>query len=100
MPPAPLPQEEATTPGDHCEPPIDCFLVLCQRYRPEPQPLRVHLLTSRHNPRLKHRLGRAMACGGVDVRQLFEEHHHFHTASLADQLVAAVTQTLVQIEGP
>ena len=60
--------------------------------------MRVHLLTSRHDPRLKQRLWRAMACGGVVVRQLFEEHHHFHTAPFADQLAAAIAETLEQIE--
>jgi thioesterase domain-containing protein len=98
VPTAPLPQEDATALGERCKPPIDYFLRLCQCYRPQPQPLRVHLLTSRHDPHLKHRLWRAMACGGVVVRQLFEEHHHFHTAPFADQLAAAVAQTLEQIE--
>jgi len=98
VPPPPLPEKDATAPGDRCEPPIDYFLGLCQRYRPQPQPLRVHLMTSKHDPQLKHRLWRAMACGGVVVRHLFDEHHHFHTAAHADQLAAAVAQTLEQIE--
>ena len=97
VPAAPLPQEDATAPGEGCEPPIDYYLRLCQCYRPQPQPLRVHLLTSRHDPRLKQRLWRAMACRGVVVRQLFEEHHHFHTASHADQLAAAIAEILEQV---
>jgi amino acid adenylation domain-containing protein len=95
--PAPLPQEAATAHGVHKDPPIDYFLRLCQRYRPQPQPLRVHLLTSRHEARLKYHRWRAMACGGVVVRQLFEEHHHFHTASLADQLATAIAEILEQV---
>ena len=39
-----------------------------------------------------------MACGGVVVRQLFEEHHHFHHPSLAGQLAAAIAQTLAEME--
>jgi hypothetical protein len=39
-----------------------------------------------------------MACGGVVVRQLFEEHHHFHRPSLAGQLAAAIAQTLAEME--
>ena len=60
--------------------------------------MRAQLLTSKHDPHLKHRLWRAMACGGVVVRQLFEEHHHFHHPSLAGQLAAAIAQTLAQME--
>jgi hypothetical protein len=54
-------------------------------------------LTSKHDPHLKHRLWRAMACRGVVVRQLFEEHHHFHAASHADQLAAAIAEILEQV---
>ena len=39
-----------------------------------------------------------MACGGVIVRQLFEEHHYFHHSSLAGPWVAAIAQALDQIE--
>ena len=38
-----------------------------------------------------------MACRGVVVRQLFEEHHHFHTAPFADQLAAAIAEILAQV---
>jgi len=76
---------------------LDYYAGVCHHYRPRPQPLRVHLLTSRHDPRLKHRLWRAMACGGVVVRQLFEEHDHFHAASLADQLAAAIAEILAEV---
>ena len=58
----------------------------------------MHLLTSKHDPHLNNRLRRAMACGGVVVRQLFEEHHHVHHPSLAGQLAAAIAQTLAQME--
>ena len=89
---------EAPKPSEVEEVGLDYFDLLHRRYRPGPQPLRVHLLTSRHDPHLKHRLWRAMACGGVVVRQLFEEHHHFHHPSLAGQLAAAIAQTLAETE--
>jgi ABC-type Zn uptake system ZnuABC Zn-binding protein ZnuA len=60
--------------------------------------VRAQLLTSKHDPHLKNRLWRAMACGGEVVRQLFAEHHHFHHPSLAGQLAAAIAQTLAQME--
>lgn len=88
---------EALQPSEVEKSGLDYFDLLHRRYRPQPQPLRVHLLTSRHDPRLKQRLWRAMACGGVVVRQLFEEHHHFHTASQADQLAAAIAEILEQV---
>jgi thioesterase domain-containing protein len=88
---------EALQPSEVEESGLDYFDLLHRRYRPKPQPLRVYLLTSRHDPHLKQRLWRAMACRGVVVRQLFEEHHHFHTASHADQLAAAIAEILVQI---
>ena len=89
---------EALEPSEIDEGGLDYFDILHRRYRPGPQPLRVHLLTSRHDPRLKHRLWRAMACGGVVVRQLFEQHHHFHSASHADQLAAAIAEILELVE--
>ena len=89
---------EALEPSEIDEGGLDYFDLLHRRYRPGPQPLRVHLLTSRHDPRLKHRLWRAMACGGVVVRQLFEQHHHFHSASHADQLAAAIAEILELVE--
>jgi amino acid adenylation domain-containing protein len=89
---------EALQPSEGEESGLDYFDLLHRRYRPGSLPVRVHLMTSKHDPQLKHRLWRAMACGGVVVRQLFEEHHHFHTAPFADQLAAAVAQTLEQIE--
>jgi ABC-type Zn uptake system ZnuABC Zn-binding protein ZnuA len=49
-------------------------------------------------PVARHGLWRVMACGGVVVRQLFEEHHHFHRPSLAGQLAAAIAQTLAEME--
>ena len=39
-----------------------------------------------------------MACGGVVVRQLFEEHHYFHHSCLAGPLIAAIPLDLDQIE--
>ena len=99
MPPAHLPKEDTNEPGAFQDPGTDYFLHLCQRYRPHPQPIRVHLLTSRHDPHLKNHLWRAMACGGMVVRQLFKEHHHFHAASFAVLLAAAIAQSLEQIEG-
>jgi len=89
---------EAPQPSEIEEGGLDYFDLLHRRYRPQPLPVRVYLMTSKHDPHLKDRLWRAMACGGVVVRQLFEEHHHFHTAPFADQLAAAVAQTLEQIE--
>ena len=77
---------------------LDYFDLLHRRYRPWSLPVRVHLFTSKHDPHLKIRLWRAMACGGVVVRQLFEEHHHFHHPSLAGQLAAAIAQTLAEME--
>ena len=76
---------------------MDYFDLLHRRYRPVPMPLRVHLLISKHDPRLKNRLWRALACRGVVLRQLFEQHHHFHAASLADQLAAAIAEILLQV---
>jgi hypothetical protein len=78
---------------------LDYFDLLHRRYRPGCLPLRVHLFHSRHDPRMKHRLWRALACGGVEVRPLFEEHHHFHDPSLAGELAAAIAQALETIEG-
>ena len=77
---------------------VDYYDLLHRLYRPTPLPLRVYLFLSRHELALKHRLWRAMACRGVVLRQLFEEHHHFHAPSLAGQLAAAIEQTLTQIE--
>ena len=77
---------------------MDYFALLLRGYRPGSLPVRVHLLTSKHDPHLKNRLWRAMACRGVVVRQLFEEHHHFHTASHADQLAAAIAEILEMVE--
>ena len=88
---------EALQPSEVEESGLDYFDLLHRRYRPQPLPLRVHLLTSKHDPHLKQRLWRAMACRGVVVRQLFEEHHHFHTASHADQLAAAIAEILEQV---
>jgi thioesterase domain-containing protein len=88
---------EAPQPSEVDEAGLDYFDLLHRRYRPKPQPLRVHLLISKHDPRLKQRLWRAMACRGVVVRQLFEEHHHFHAASHADQLAAAIAEILEQV---
>ena len=88
---------EALQPSEVDEGGLDYFDLLHRRYRPGSLPVRVHLLTSRHDPRLKHRLWRAMACRGVVVRQLFEEHHHFHTAPFADQLAAAIAESLEQV---
>lgn len=78
---------------------LDYFDLLHRRYRPGCLPLRVHLFHSRHDPRMKHRLWRALACGGVEVRPLFEEHHHFHDPSLAGELAAAIAQALETIDG-
>jgi hypothetical protein len=39
-----------------------------------------------------------MDCGGVVVRQLFEEHHYFHHLSLAGPVAAAIAQALAPIE--
>ena len=88
----------APQPSEVEESGLDYFDLLHRRYRPESLPLRVHLFISKHEPRLKNRLWRALACRGVVIRQLFEEHHHFHTAPFADQLAAAVAQSLAQIE--
>lgn len=76
---------------------IDYFDLLHRRYRPVSLPLQVQLLISKHDPRLKHRLWRALACRGVVLRQLFDEHHHFHTASMAGKLAAAIAEIMVQI---
>jgi thioesterase domain-containing protein len=89
---------EALQPSEVDEGGLDYFDLLHRRYRPGSLPVRVHLMISKHDPHLKHRLWRAMACGGVVVRQLFEEHHHFHHPSLAGQLAAAIAQTLAQME--
>jgi thioesterase domain-containing protein len=88
---------EAPQPSEVDEGGLDYFDLLHRRYRPGSLPVRVHLLISKHDPQLKHRLWRAMACGGVVVRQLFEQHHHFHTAAHADQLAAAVAEILRQV---
>ncbi|MEI6616642.1 MAG: hypothetical protein WCL59_08705 [Cyanobium sp. ELA507] len=74
------------------EPGQDHFDLLHRCYQPAPLPLRVHLFTSRHDPQLKHRLWRALACEGVVFRQLFQEHHHFHDPSLAAELAAEIDQ--------
>jgi thioesterase domain-containing protein len=76
----------------------DHFDLLHRRYQPAPLPLRAHLLTSRHDPQLKRRLWRALACKGVVFRQLFQEHHHFHDPSLAAELAAEIDQ-LFEAEG-
>ena len=89
---------EALQPSEVDEGGLDYFDLLHRRYRPGSLPVRVHLMISKHDPHLKHRLWRAMACGGVVVRQLFEEHHHFHHPSLAGQLAAAIAQTLAEME--
>ena len=89
---------EALQPSEVDEGGLDYFDLLHRRYRPGSLPVRVHLMISKHDPHLKHRLWRAMACGGVVVRQLFEEHHHFHHPSLAGQLAAAIAETLAQME--
>ena len=76
---------------------IDYFDLLHRRNRPVSLPLQVQLLISKHDPRLKHRLWRALACRGVVLRQLFDEHHHFHTASMAGKLAAAIAEIMVQV---
>jgi thioesterase domain-containing protein len=89
---------EAPQPSELKESGRDYFDLLHRRYRPVSLPLRVHLFICKHDPRLKHRLWRALACRGVVLRHLFEEHHHFHHPSLAGQLAAAIAQTLDQME--
>jgi pimeloyl-ACP methyl ester carboxylesterase len=72
----------------------DYFDLLHRRYRPSPLPLRVHLFVSQQDPSVKEHLWRAMACGGLELFQLFEQHHHFHDPSYAGELAAAIAAVL------
>ncbi len=94
-PPAPSQQQ----PHDHdVASGHDYYDLLHSRYQPTPLPVTVHLFTTSRGERLKCRLWRAHACGGVRHRRLFEEHYHYHLAPWAADLAAAIRDALEQQE--
>ncbi|MCT0208716.1 amino acid adenylation domain-containing protein [Synechococcus sp. CS-1332] len=76
----------------------DYYDLLHRRYQPRTLPVTVHLFTTSRGERLKCRLWRAYACGGVHHRRLFEEHYHYHLAPWAADLAAAIREALAQQE--
>lgn len=76
----------------------DYYDLLHRRYQPKPLPVTVDLFTTPRGERLKCRLWRAHACGGVRHRRLFEEHYHYHLAPWAADLAAAIREALAQQE--
>jgi acyl-coenzyme A synthetase/AMP-(fatty) acid ligase/thioesterase domain-containing protein len=76
----------------------DYYDLLHRGFRPQPLPLTIHLFTTPDGERMKHRLWRAHACGGVHHRILFEEHYHYHLAPWAADLAAAIRDTLEEVE--
>ena len=78
---------------------LDTYDVLHRHYHPQPLPLTIDLFTTPKGARLKQRLWRAHACGGVRHRILFQEHYHYHHPPWAADLAAAIRDTLEYVEG-